>query len=129
MAPDNRLSTAEIDKLCAILALLTSDKAGEACAAAAAATRFLAARGLTWRDLLVPALSQPEAAARSEVFDNWPRHWRAAVDACRQAPVALSDWDRRFLTTVAGYEHRPSDRQLDILATIVGNVLAAGGAP
>ena len=126
MAPDNPLSTAEIDKLCAILALLTSDKAGEAAAAGAAATRFLAARGLTWRDLLVPVLPKPETPPQFDLFDDWPRHWRVAVEACRQGPIGLSDWDRRFLETIAGYSHQPSDRQLDIVVTIVGNVLAGG---
>jgi hypothetical protein len=63
----------------------------------------------------------------SELDIDWPRNWRTAVHLCRQAPEGLlSDWDSRFLATIAGYAHRPSDRQIDILSTIVGNVLAGG---
>ena len=108
MAPDNPLSTAEIDKLCAILALLTSDKAGEAAAAGAAATRFLAARGLTWRDLLVPVLPKPEYPSHNSTCSMIGR----AIGASLLRPAGrgrngLSDWDRRFLETIAGYSHRP----------------------
>ena len=129
MAPDRplRLSDTEITKLCAILALLSSDKSGEVQAAGAAATRFLQQRNLQWRDLLVPILPKPDAPPRFDLFADWPARWRAAGHFCWQAPEwILSDWDSRFLATIAGYAHRPSDRQLDILATIVGNVLAAG---
>lgn len=126
METDNRPTATEITKLVAILSLLSSDKPGEVAAAGAAATRFLAAHGLAWRDLLVPALPRPVAPPEFDLLDDWPRHWRLAVHACRQAPIGLSDWDRRFLETLAGYSHLPSDRQLDILATIVGCVLAGG---
>ena len=127
MAPDKplRLTDAERDTLAAILARLSSPYDGEVLAAAAALQRFLQSRRLTCRDLLAPALPAPPCFT---VFDGWPLRWRTAVLICRQAPAGiLSDWDRRFLATIAGYEHRPSDRQLDILATITGNVLAAGG--
>ena len=125
MPSDNSLTDTEITKFCTILALLAPDKPREAAATGDAAMRSLATHGHTWRDLLVKALPKPEA---SPVLDDWPR-WRAAVQASQHAPVALSAWDSRFLATLADYEHQPSDRQLDVLATIVGNVLAAGGVP
>lgn len=128
MPSDNSLTDTEITKFCTTLALLAPDKPREVEATSAATTRSLATHGLTWRDLLVHALPKPEAPPRFDVFAHWPRYWRAAVQACRQTPIGLCDWDRRFLETITGYPHRPSDRQLDILATSLGNVLATGGA-
>jgi hypothetical protein len=119
-------------KLAAILSLLSSDKPGEVAAAAAAATRFLRARDIVWRDVLVAAPT-PVAPRQFTLFDAWPTRWRAAAHVCLQAPVDLvRGSDRRFLQTIVRYERRPSLKQLDWLARIVADVLAAttaGGAP
>ena len=120
------LSAADLDKLASILALLSSDKPGEVGAAAAAAQRLLTRHGLTFRDLA--ARPAPAPSPHFSLFDNWPERWRAATHICLQAPNdLLTGLDRRFLQTIARYEHRPSQKQLDWLARILGDILAVSG--
>jgi hypothetical protein len=124
------LTPVEATRLARILALLSSDKSGEVGAAAAAATQFLRARDIDWRDLLVPsALPARAAPPQFNLFDSWPQRWRAAVHVCLQAPADLvCGNDRRFLQTIARYEHRPSAKQLNWLARILTDVLPAARA-
>lgn len=118
------LSSANIDKLGAILSLLTSDKPGEVAAAAAAAHRLLSRHGLTFRDIV----AAPAPPSHFGLLDNWPARWRAATVVCRQAPSdLLTGIDRRFLQTISQYEHRPSQKQLDWLARILADILAVSG--
>jgi hypothetical protein len=123
-----QIAAADLDKLAAILALLSSDKPGEVVAAAAAARRLLSRHGLTFRDLVtLPALPAPTGSF--DIFLDWPSRWRAAVHLCQQAPQTwLTPFERQFVANLSKYKHKPSEAQLDILATIASNVIARGGA-
>jgi hypothetical protein len=116
------LTAADRDRLAAILGLLGSDHAGERDAAALAASRFLRSRGLTWPDVIgaaPPAQPPPLRDPLQEVLRDWPARWRDAVRMCRRADASLSPKNRAFLSTIAGYENRPSDLQLTWLRAIV----------
>jgi hypothetical protein len=53
----------------------------------------------------------------------------AAVYLCQQVPQTwLTPSERQFVANLAKYKHKPSEAQLDILATIASNVIANGGA-
>ena len=123
-----QLTAAHLDKLAAILSLLSSDKPGEVVAAAAAAQRLLARHGLTLRDLV----AEPSLPAQTGTFDeflDWPTRWHSAVNLCQSArPQWLTPFERQFVANLSEYEYKPSGPQLDILATIVGNVITKGGA-
>jgi hypothetical protein len=126
-----QLAAADLDKLAAILALLSSDKPGEVVAAAAAAQRLLSRHGLTFRDIVAqPALPAiAETTGTFDVFLDWPTRWRAAVYLCQQVPQTwLTPFERQFVANLAKYKHKPSEAQLDILATVASNVIAKGGA-
>jgi hypothetical protein len=122
---------ADLDKLGSILALLSSDKPGEVVAAAAAARRLLSHHGLTFRDIVAqPALPAiAETTGTFDVFLDWPTRWRAAVHLCQSAPQTwLTPFERQFCANMSRYKHKPSEAQLDILATTASNVIAKGGA-
>lgn len=121
------LTAADRDRLAAILGLLGSDHAGERDAAALAASRFLRIRGLTWPDVIgiAPAQAPPRDPLR-DLLRGWPTQWRSAVMACRRADASLSARNRAFLSTIAGYEHRPSDLQLIWLRAIVERLAGQG---
>ena len=131
MAPDSppRLTQADREKLARLLGMLGSAHAGERDNAARMADALVRRAGATWVDVVLsPTLPASDAPPSFNVFHDWPRSWRTAVHVCQQAPAGLSDWDRDFLAVIAAYQHRPSAKQLDILATILGCVLDAGGA-
>ena|SRR5690242_8038173 len=117
-------------RLAGILGLLSSDNPGERDAGAHAVARFMRSRDLQWVDIIGTPTPQQLCNDNWSVLADWPVHWRRAVHTCLREPGLLSDWHRRFLTTVAAYKHQPSVRQLHVLATITtitAAVLAAGG--
>jgi hypothetical protein len=89
--------------------------------------------GATWIDVVLPpALPAPDAppspAATFDVFHDWPTRWRSGVYLCQSAPQTWrTPFERQFVSNLSRYKHKRSDAQLDILATIIGNVLAARG--
>ncbi|UEM08225.1 hypothetical protein JL101_036400 (plasmid) [Skermanella rosea] len=106
------LDRALADRLAKLLGMTGSDYDGEALAAARKANALLKTAGLTWADVIDQGAAQPT---------GWrePRDWREAVLVCLDLPgVPLSDWDRRFLHSIAT---RPtlSDRQAAQLDRIV----------
>ena len=123
MLSDPMLTNGDRQRLAGILALLSSDRAGERDAAAHAATRFLKARALQWRDVLdVPA-------SRSERLEDLATNWREVATACADnGRDLLTDWEYRFCRTLSGFE-RCSPKQLSILARLVDRLAAEGVMP
>lgn len=103
------------DRLIKLAGLLGSDFDGERSNAAAAATRLLRDNGLTWRDLLTPALPRPRAPV--------PTGWRAVVADLVLFPERLSDWEQVFLRGLARFP-RLSPKQQVILDRIAQRVQA-----
>ena len=122
----------DLDRLRKLCGLFSSHHDGERANAAAMADRLLRQAGLTWDDVLrgpVPEPS-PRPAPRDALHDvlaGWPVRWQAA------AQLVLSDGvgvvraqDLEFAAVVAGYAHRPSERQLVYLHALARKVLQHG---
>lgn len=105
------LASDDRDKLCRLLAMLTSDYDGEVINAARAAARIITRIGLTW-DQTIPERVTPPPPAPDEPEQNDYRHddyysppWRVDLAECIKREHALSDWERNFLHSIA---HRSS---------------------
>jgi hypothetical protein len=120
------LAAGERERLIRLLGMLGSAYDGEVTNAGRIADRLVRAAGLTWPDLIPPALESPSPDPLRAVLRDWPERWRDAVQVCLEAEARLADWDRRFIHTIAAYQHRPSPRQIDILQTIFERL--SGGA-
>lgn len=121
-----RLPAGFHERLAKLLGMVGSDHGGEALNAARLANRLVRDAGITWPVLLTPVHRAPPTF---DVLHNWPKRWRAAVHLCQTAPqTRLTPFERQFCANLARYKHKPSSPQLDVLATIVSNVVAKGGA-
>ena len=97
------LSTVELRRLVGVLARLGSDFDGERAAAGLLASRMLRDRGLTWSDVLqvrLPAYEQSTEAPRRDA-DNG-----ADLALCLRCLAQLSDWERKFVRSVATVSRR-----------------------
>jgi hypothetical protein len=126
------LSTAERDRLIAILGMLGSDFDGERASAALMASRLLKNAGLVWADVVVvpqtgprrePPRSEPPRPDRSEPFGG--RDWRELVARCAEFPRYLDQWQMEFLGGLGRFP-RLSPKQATKLNEIVGRLQAAG---
>lgn len=119
----NALDDDDRDRLVKLLGLLGSDHAGERDAAANAASRFLRARKLMWRDVIAPPPSLPPPRLYAERLD-----WRGVARACAMRDCELSDWESGFVRNVIGLAH-PSPKQEIVLLRIARRLgLLAGEA-
>jgi hypothetical protein len=107
-------------KLAAVLSRLESPFDGERAAAGLLASRMVRAAGLSWEDVVTPALA-PE---RVRPPDPPPAGWRTMVARCRLRRDLLTDWELRFLATLAT-QARMSVRQSEILEGIAAKIRAA----
>jgi hypothetical protein len=122
MAPDDRLTAAEINKLGLILNLLASDRPERS-------------------KRLPPRRHGSSGSAICNGVNYSSRHYRSPTlhRACRQdggllsisvrahPRPSLSPWERQFIATVARYRHAPSSVRLDILASVAARALAGEG--
>lgn len=100
----------DVDKLAAIVGLLTSDHAGEQAAAADKATQILRSYGLTWRQLIERAFAVVE-----EQHQHRPSDLRVIVAECLRSS-RLTDWERRFLVGIGDlYLDELSEKQVRVL--------------
>jgi hypothetical protein len=89
------LAKADRIKLAKVLALLDSDREGEALAAARAAARLVRERGTTWRQVIEPPAVEkalPELGT-----------WRATVGRCLERPGSLRAWELSFLRDLPAF--------------------------
>jgi hypothetical protein len=107
----SRLDPKVIDQLAKVCGLLGSKQDGERAAAAWQASRILSENGLTWRELV-------QAAAGTSIQFDRPPPWRSMADGCLAASWRLTEWEREFVTTLASYQRRPTDKQLRLLAQL-----------
>ena len=111
------LAKADRIKLAKVLALLDSDKEGEALAAARAAARLVRERGATWRQVIEPAAIEktlPELGT-----------WRATVARCLECRGSLRAWEVGFLRDLPAFQ-RLSTKQRYVLKEIADRVLWSG---
>jgi hypothetical protein len=118
-----RLTPAFADKLVKVLGMLGSAYDGEVAAAGRRVHSMLQAEGLTWNEVIVPAVPAPQRQFRT------PRRWRRptspsdAAALCLQWPEVLDDWETRFCRSIAG-QRQISAKQAAVLAKIIGKVEA-----
>jgi hypothetical protein len=118
-----RLTPAFADKLVKVLGMLGSAYDGEVAAAGRRAHSMLQTEGLSWGDVIVPAVPAPQQQSRT------PRRWRRptspsdAAALCLQWPEVLDDWETKFCRSVAR-QRQISAKQAGVLAKIIGKVEA-----
>ena len=114
------LSPTELRRLVGVLARLGSDFDGERAAAALLASRMLRDRGLSWDTLLS---ARPSGPAPSRPADT-PGNTGTDFALCLWNIGLLTDWERRFIRSVATVKQRTpaqSRKIMEITASLRKN--------
>jgi hypothetical protein len=121
------LSTAERDRLIAILGMLGSDFDGERASAALMASRLLKNAGLVWADVVVvPQIGSRQERQRHGPSDPFPgRSWYDIAARCGEYPQYLDAWELEFIEGLRRFP-RLSPKQFAKLSTIVARLRARG---
>src|SRR3954454_2454639 len=100
----DRGMSAEIDRarLAKLLGVLGSDHDGEIAAAGRAADRLVRQAGLRWPEVILPALAPPVG---DDTIAN-------QIDFILGFSDALSDWERRFIYSIARRRGPLSEKQV-----------------
>jgi hypothetical protein len=106
--------TAALDheRLAKLLGMLGSAHDGEVLAAARQTARLRQGAGLTWRDIVLPALPPPARAQRVETL-------AAAIAFALDHEDALTPWEFGFVTSLRRQRTPISAKQAAILEQIV----------
>jgi hypothetical protein len=110
-------------KLAKMVLMLSSSRAGEVVAAAAAIERTLQAIGADWHDLVAqltaPSRSAPRPRSESRTSAGaTDTPWREQFDYCLKRAEWLSDRERDLMKTLRSWRGTPTDKQLSWLASI-----------
>lgn len=119
------LAASDRDRLTRLLGMLGSDYPGEVANAGRLADRLVRAAGLTWRDVITPALSHDPRG--DTATDPLRGDWRAMAAACTRYPHLLNRWEAEFITGLQRFP-RLSSKQHATLVRIVTRLRAAGCA-
>jgi hypothetical protein len=119
----NALAPPDLGRLAKICGLFSSDHVGERAAAAARADRIVRDAGLTWSEILKAdnpreTASEPPSRRRDNPMSP------SEILACRNSS-RLTDWERRFLSTLAARRSRWTDRQYEVFEEIRKSVSEA----
>jgi hypothetical protein len=112
------LAAPDRDRLTRLLGMLGSDHLGEVANAGRLADKMVRAAGLTWPDIIAPALSPPDV-------DPIGVDWRRTAAACSRYPLLLNRWEADFLAGLPRFA-RLSCKQRSILVKIVVRLRACG---
>jgi hypothetical protein len=127
------LSPTDLDRLTKLLGMFSSSFDGEVVNAARSAQQLVAERQTTWRDVLVrddPAMELGRQDARpmpwAAMLKLFPDNWAEVVRMCARVAdsTAINDRDRQFIRSVAGYQTRPSPKQILWLRSVVERLAA-----
>jgi hypothetical protein len=118
------LPDADRDRLTRLLGMLGSDFDGEVANAGRLADRLVRAAGLTWDDIVGPALPPPD---HEPAADPVRGDWRAMAAACTRYSHLIDKWEWQFLSGLQRFP-RLSTKQRAILIRIVSRLRAAGCA-
>jgi hypothetical protein len=116
------LLPAERDKLARLLGMLGSDHLGEVANAGRLADKLVRNAGLTWSDIIAPALSSPHIDPDT---DPSGADWRRTAAACSRYPHLLNRWEAEFLAGLLRFP-RLSLKQRSALLKIVVRLRACG---
>jgi hypothetical protein len=120
------LAEVDRDRLAKLLGLLGSTFDGEVANAGRLADKLVRAAGLTWPDIIAPALSPPHHDHHGDsAADPLRRDWRAMAARCTQFPHLIDMWEWKFLSGLQRFP-RLSAKQNAILIRIVTRLRAAG---
>jgi hypothetical protein len=107
------------DRLAKLLGMMGSTHDGEALAAARQAERLRAEAGLTWPEIIIPALSPPR---------RQQRHVETAADAIEfllDNEEKLTAWEQDFVMSLSRQRSPISTKQIGILDQILAKVRRA----
>jgi hypothetical protein len=106
-----------VDRLTKVLGLLGSNHDGEALAAGRKAHELVRGAGMTWGDLLRPALPAPAE------MPAWGMTDRQKLDLCGEHWDDLGDWGRDFISSLTSRLNRGrglTDKQRAALDRLAG---------
>jgi hypothetical protein len=111
-------------RLARVLEMIGSSFDGEALVAARRAHTLVKAAGLSWESVL---------SAPAETSNRWtePSTVRDAIDRCIEFDEYLTEWERAFIGSIAGWRRPLSPKQkkrLDELVDKVRRIARARGA-
>lgn len=112
----SQLSAADQSKLAKLLAMLGSEHTGERDAAALAAHRLIARKGLTWGEVLASGSAEKQIPELGI--------WRETCRTLLQHRTELRAWEISFLTDLPKFQ-RLSTKQRYVLKEIRDRVLGA----
>jgi hypothetical protein len=122
------LAEADRDRLTRLLGMLGSAYDGEVANAGRLADRLVRGAGVTWADVIAPALPPPERNAHGDTAaDPLRGDWRAMAAACTRFPHLVDKWEWKFLSGLQRFP-KLSTKQHTILIRIVTRLRAAGCA-
>lgn len=122
----NALAEADRDRLAKLLGLLGSAYDGEVANAGRLADRLVRSAGLTWPDIIAPALPPPDHEPHGDTAaDPLRGDWRATAAACTRFQHLIDKWEWQFLSGLQRFP-RLSTKQRAILVRIVTRLRAAG---
>ena len=120
------LAEADRDRLAKLLGLLGSAYDGEVANAGRLADKLVRSAGLTWPDVIAPALPSPDHDRRGDTAaDPLRGNWRAMAAACTKFQHLIDRWEWQFLSGLQRFP-RLSTKQRAILVRIVTRLRAAG---
>jgi hypothetical protein len=121
--PVSALAEADRDKLARLLGMLGSDHLGEVANAGRLADKLVRSAGLTWPDIIAPALSPPDTNELDA--DPIGADWRRTAAACSRYPLLLNKWEAEFIASLLRFP-RLSAKQRECLMKIVVRLRACG---
>ena len=115
--PDGGLASIDRERLTKLCGMFGSNHAGERANAAAAADRLVRQAGLTWHDIVQPALpppaSNPDIEGADDAIKFCARH-------CNVYSSPLTEWERKFIASLAVQCRRTlSKKQTAVLMRLV----------
>lgn len=114
------LSDTDRARLVRLLGMLSSSFDAERATAGSLADRFIRERDLTWEHIVVHGVTpQHDPNRRSSPA----RTWRDVVVECQQHSEQLTDWEIKFLGSIATWRGIPTPKQrakLDDIAERLG---------
>ena len=115
------MSAASLDRarLAKLLGMMGSTHDGEVVAAARQAERLRADAGLTWHDIVLPALPSPRPQRRGAMTLG------QAIQFVLDHENALTAWESDFARSVQRARYRLSSKQIELLQRLVEKVRRA----
>jgi hypothetical protein len=110
----NALSASDCERLARLLGMLGSDHLGEVANAGRLADKMRAA-GLTWPDIITPALPPGTDPSTDPIGVDW----RRTAAACSRYPHLIDRWEAEFLAGLPRFPSLSCKQRLTLLKIVV----------